>query len=81
MKRNLTTRQKAIHAKNKAMGPALIIHPLRVIASHHITIGKDSNGEPVKIVGLKYKKARIAADKGNGAMVKAMAMNILAEQA
>ena len=73
MKASLTTRQKFIHARNKAMGPALVLHPLRIVAEHSITVGKDEAGKPVKIVGKLYKLARIAADRGNGAMVHAYA--------
>ncbi len=75
-KRPLTERQRAIHARNKTMGPALIVHPLRLIADHSITIGKDEKGQPVKFIGWEYKRARIAADRGNGAKVREMAHSL-----
>ena len=75
-KQNLTPRQRAVYARNKAMGPAIILHPLRVIGYHGITISKNDKGELIKFISWSYRFARHAANKGDGAAVKAIARNL-----
>jgi len=77
MKTTPTPRQIAERARRKAMPIALIQKPLRLIESKDWFTELDTKGVPRKVAGPSAIAARFFASQGNGAQVKAIALQFL----
>lgn len=78
MKNPLTPRQKMLHARFKAMGIALILHPLKLVLyrDSHLEIDPITRVQTLRD-GPRAAYARVAARMGNGADVRLMARSFL----
>ena len=75
MKKALTDRQKFIHARNKAMRPAMVKHPLRFIG---LMTNKEVVKDGVKVIEASedFNEAYFMARIGSGGFVQRRAMAI-----
>lgn len=71
--KTLTLRQKALHARYKAMPVALIQRPLKFLRNRDSYVTTDANGVQTRELGATASLARFCASKGDGAGVQYLA--------